>query len=108
MSIQNVGMKAYSEALTNFANAGKKTGESSFSEEKTTTSFMDTVEASVKKVNDMQQEKAVMVESFASGEQQNVHELMITLQKASVAMNLTSAVRNKVLAAYNEISKMQF
>lgn len=108
MSIQNVGMKAYSDALMNFANAGKKTEQSGLTEEKNTTSFIETVEKSVQKVNDMQQEKSVMVESFASGEQQNVHELMITLQKASVAMNLTSAVRNKVLAAYNEISKMQF
>lgn len=108
MSIQNVGMKAYSEALNNFATGNKKVQQSTASEEKPSTSFMETVEASVNKVNDMQQEKAVMVESFASGEQQNVHELMITLQKASVAMNLTSAVRNKVLSAYNEISKMQF
>ncbi|SIO39793.1 flagellar hook-basal body complex protein FliE [Halodesulfovibrio marinisediminis] len=108
MSIQSVGMKAYSEALSSFASGNKKVQQSTASEEKTTTSFMETVEASVKKVNDMQQEKSGMIESFASGEQQNVHELMITLQKASVAMNLTSAVRNKVLNAYNEISKMQF
>lgn len=108
MSIQNIGMKAYSEALNSFASGSKKVQQSTASEEKTTTSFIDTVEASVKKVNDMQQDKSVMIESFASGEQQNVHELMITLQKASVAMNLTSAVRNKVLNAYNEISKMQF
>ena len=108
MSIQNVGMKAYSEALNNFVSAGKKTQKSPVSEEKTATSFMETIESSVKKVNDLQESKAGMIESFASGEQQNVHELMISLQKASVAMNLTSAVRNKVLTAYKEISKMQF
>ncbi|OBQ51847.1 flagellar hook-basal body complex protein FliE [Halodesulfovibrio spirochaetisodalis] len=108
MSIQNVGMKAYSEALKSFASGTHKVQKSAASEEKVTSSFMETVEASVKKVNEMQQNKAAMVESFASGEQQNVHELMISLQKASVAMNLTSAVRNKVLNAYNEISKMQF
>ena len=108
MSIQNIGMKAYSEALNNFVSAGKKTQKSPVSEEKTAISFMETVENSVKQVNHLQENKANMVKSFASGEQQNVHELMISLQKASVAMNLTSAVRNKVLHAYNEISKMQF
>ncbi|MEE0814347.1 MAG: flagellar hook-basal body complex protein FliE, partial [Desulfovibrio fairfieldensis] len=35
-------------------------------------------------------------------------ELMITMQKSSLAMKLTSAVRGKVLEAYKEISKMQF
>ncbi len=49
-----------------------------------------------------------MITSFASGETQNVHELMISMQKASLAVNLTSAVRNKVLEAYRELSKLQF
>jgi flagellar hook-basal body complex protein FliE len=62
----------------------------------------------LQKVNDLQTEKTSAVESFASGENQNVHELMISLQKAGLAMNLTSAVRNKVMEAYRELSKMQF
>ena len=33
---------------------------------------------------------------------------MITMQKSSMAMKLTSAVRGKVLEAYKEISRMQF
>ena len=45
---------------------------------------------------------------FASGRNQNVHELMITMQKSSLAMKLTTAVRGKVLEAYKELSKMQF
>ena len=49
-----------------------------------------------------------MIQSFASGETQNVHELMITMQKAGLAVNLTAAVRNKVLEAYRELSKLQF
>ena len=56
----------------------------------------------------MQQEKNQMIQSFASGENQNVHELMISMQKAGLAMNLTAAVRNKVMEAYRELSRMQF
>jgi Flagellar hook-basal body protein len=56
----------------------------------------------------MQTEKNAMIASFASGETPNVHELMISLQKASLAMKMTSAVRNKVLEAYKELSKIQF
>ncbi|HCR11826.1 flagellar hook-basal body complex protein FliE [Solidesulfovibrio sp.] len=63
---------------------------------------------SLKTVNDMQNQKSDMVESFASGQTQNVHELMINLQKAGLAMQMTTAVRGKVLEAYKELVKMQF
>lgn len=67
-----------------------------------------TVTDSLKKVNDLQAEKNMMIEEFASGRTQNVHELMISLQKAGLAMRMTSAVRNKVMQAYRELAQMQF
>ena len=63
---------------------------------------------SLKTVNDMQNQKSDMVESFASGQTQNVHELMINLQKAGLAMQMTTAVRGKVIEAYRELVKIQF
>jgi flagellar hook-basal body complex protein FliE len=33
---------------------------------------------------------------------------MVTLQKASLAMSMTSAVRNKVMEAYKELSRTGF
>ncbi len=71
-------------------------------------SLSETVTSSLGKVNDLQQEKSDMVKAFAAGEKQNVHELMISLQKAGMAVSLTSAVRNKVLDSYKELSKMHF
>ena len=71
-------------------------------------SFGDTIKGSLNKVNALQSAKAQAIDDFASGRSQNVHELMITMQKSSLAMKLTSAVRGKVLEAYKEISKMQF
>nr|WP_302736791.1 flagellar hook-basal body complex protein FliE [uncultured Desulfovibrio sp.] len=71
-------------------------------------SFGDTIKSSLNKVNELQSAKAQAIDDFASGRSQNVHELMITMQKSSLAMKLTSAVRGKVLEAYKEISKMQF
>ena len=71
-------------------------------------SFADTLRVSLGKVNDLQSVKDTMVESFASGETQNVHELMISLQKAGLAVNMTAAVRNKVLEAYKELTRLQF
>ncbi len=71
-------------------------------------SFANTIKNSLNKVNELQSAKFQAIDDFASGRTQNVHELMNTMQKSSLAMKLTSAVRGKVLEAYKEISKMQF
>lgn len=70
--------------------------------------FVDTLTSSLNKVNELDKAKATAIDDFASGRSQNVHELMITMQKSSLAMKMTSAVRSKVLEAYKEISRMQF
>ena len=112
MAIQAIGMKAYTQALNNFTKAEKNfAGQAANNLQEPSapkTSFEDTLNSSLGKVNDLQTEKNAMIASFASGETPNVHELMISLQKASLAMKMTSAVRNKVLEAYKELSKIQF
>ena len=45
--------------------------------------------------------------SFALGETDNTHDLTISLQKASTALQYTIAVRDKFLEAYKEIMNMQ-
>lgn len=70
--------------------------------------FGEMLTNSLKKVNDMQNSKNDMVQAFAAGKTENVHELMINLQKASMAMQMTTAVRGKLLEAYKELVKMQF
>lgn len=112
MSIQVNGLKAYSNAMANFNKAQKNFEEKADSSAEThsgaSESFAATLKDSLKNVNEMQSTKNQMIRAFASGETQNVHELMITLQKAGLAVNLTSAVRNKVLEAYKELSRIQF
>ncbi|MCM0753775.1 flagellar hook-basal body complex protein FliE [Desulfovibrio aminophilus] len=70
--------------------------------------FLDALQNSLKEVNEMQSEKDAQITSFAAGKSENVHELMISLQKAGVAMSMTSAVRNKVLNAYQELMRISF
>jgi len=72
------------------------------------TNFMDSLKKSVSEVNAEQIKKDQMVASFTTGENQNVHELMIQLQKAGLAMSMTSTVRNKVMDIYKELAKMPF
>ncbi|MBQ3889787.1 MAG: flagellar hook-basal body complex protein FliE [Lachnospiraceae bacterium] len=45
--------------------------------------------------------------SFAMGETESTHDLMIALQKASTALQYTVAVRDKFMEAYKEIMNMQ-
>jgi len=70
--------------------------------------FTETLNESLHGVNDMQIGKKQMIEEFASGKSQNVHELMITMQKASLAMQMTGAVRSKIMQSYQEIMRMPF
>lgn len=109
MSIQAVGLQAYATALKNFnkAEAGIKARTAAESQE-VAPSFSSTLNKSLETVNDLQAQKKQMITSFASGETQNVHELMISLQKAGLAMNMTAAVRNKVIEAYRELTRLQF
>ncbi len=111
MAIQSIGLRAYTQALNNFQKAERQATGNAFSTQatpRTENSFSATLEDSLSKVNDLQSEKKSMITSFASGETQNVHELMISLQKAGLAMSMTSAVRNKVMEAYKELSHLQF
>lgn len=109
MSIQAVGLKAYANALNNFVKAEQKmqTGKTAPAKEEGG-SFSEMLTTSLEKVNTLQGDRSNMIQAFASGETQNVHELMIAIQKAGLAMNMTAAVRNKVMEAYKELSRMQF
>jgi flagellar hook-basal body complex protein FliE len=107
MAISPVALKTYASV----ADIGRELGGDAARKaaaEQGKSSFTDQLRDSLSKVNEMQQQKDAMITSFASGENQNVHELMISLQKAGMAMSLTSAVRNKVLEAYRELMKMPF
>ena len=45
---------------------------------------------------------------FATGESDNLHDLMIAQQKAAVSLQYTVAVKNAAVQAYNTIMNMQF
>lgn len=115
MAIRNVAMNAYQNAQFADEIRRKAASKNMFDEARMDKaqkaqkgSFAETMRGSLKQVNDLQAQKADMIEEFASGEKQNVHELMISLQKAGLAMRMTSAVRNKVMEAYKELSRMSF
>ena len=47
-----------------------------------------------------------MTEKLINGGNVDLHEVMITSQKASITLNATMEVRNKAIEAYQEIMRM--
>ena len=108
MAIPPLALSAYQNAMGQSQGITAKVSRSLLKPAAPSEGFGQTLTDSIKHVNDMQNQKNDMVESFASGKTENVHELMINLQKASTAMQMTTAVRSKVIDAYRELVKIQF
>lgn len=58
-------------------------------------------------LNDQQIAVDQLNQSFVKGELSDVHQLTIASEKASIGLELTVQVRNKILEAYQEIMRMQ-
>ncbi|MFW6415448.1 MAG: flagellar hook-basal body complex protein FliE [Thermodesulfobacteriota bacterium] len=106
MSIQSIGLERYANALNNQYNIGERNPQTEQTQE-SAQSFSETLQDSLSKVNEMQLQSGEKVKEFASGESQNVHELMISLQKAGTAMQMTTAARSKAMEAYKSIINLR-
>jgi flagellar hook-basal body complex protein FliE len=69
--------------------------------------FTDILKTSLGEVNRLQLETDNAIQSLITGEENNVHEVMVAMEKASLSLELLVQVRNKVIAAYEEIKRMQ-
>lgn len=70
-------------------------------------SFADTLKEAVNSVNTIQKQADVKAQELAVGKSQDVADVMITAEKADIALKLMVQVRNKIIEAYQEIMKMQ-
>ena len=48
-----------------------------------------------------------LAESFAAGEDVEIHDVMIAMQETQIAFDLATQVRNKAVEAYQEILRLQ-
>ncbi|MDF0666374.1 MAG: flagellar hook-basal body complex protein FliE [Nitrospira sp.] len=69
--------------------------------------FVDTLKSAIGKVNDTQLEAGRAVEALMTGDTQDIHRTMVALQQADVSFQLMMQIRNKLVAAYEEIQRMQ-
>jgi len=109
MVVKSVAINAYQNAMGMRAKSVEdKVAKSLSKAPAPVKGFSDTLTESLKGVNQLETEKKKMIEEFASGKAQNVHELMITMQKAGLAMQMTGAVRGKIMQSYQELMRMPF
>jgi flagellar hook-basal body complex protein FliE len=70
--------------------------------------FGATLKNAISQVNDLSDVSDQKVGDLVQGGQGDVHNVMIAVEKADIAFQLMMQVRNKIVNAYQEVSKLQF
>ena len=70
-------------------------------------SFKDTVKSFLGDVNDKVQTSDALSRDLATGKTNDVNKVVTSVEEANLAMQFTLAIRNKLLEAYQEVSRMQ-
>ncbi len=69
--------------------------------------FSDVLSSAIEKVNDLQYDALNKDLLLSNGSVDQLHDVMLSSVKADLALELTVAVRDKALEAYQEIMRMQ-
>lgn len=70
--------------------------------------FAQVLQNSIAQVNQTQQQAEAMAANFAAGDSTaNLHEVMLSLQKANISFQEMVQVRNKLVTAYHDVMNMQ-
>lgn len=70
--------------------------------------FMETLRGAMDQTKELQGTADVKVAGLLDGTGMDVHSAMIAVEQADLSFQLMMQVRNKIVAAYQEISRMQF
>ena len=70
--------------------------------------FAGTLGSAIAKVNELQSSAEQKVTGLLAGDGQDIHTAALSVERASLGFDLMLQVRNKVVGAYQEISKLQF
>jgi flagellar hook-basal body complex protein FliE len=69
--------------------------------------FSDTLGEFIGDVNSLQLDPKEKSEAFIKGEPVDIHDVMISAEKAKTSFELLMELRNKALELYKEVSRMQ-
>lgn len=70
--------------------------------------FVETLRGAIDQAEQLQGSADEKVSALLEGNGMDVHNAMIAVEKADLSFQLMMQVRNKIVAAYQEISRMQF
>ena len=70
--------------------------------------FSDVLKKAVDQVEGLHSSAQQQAASLLQGGSADVHNVMVAVEKADLAFQLMMQVRNKIVNAYQEISKLQF
>ena len=110
--MQTAGISSFSPAMTT---AGGPAGPGSLGSGSAGTGasgaaapFGDLLKSAVSGIDGLEQQASTAVEGLLRGTGVDVHDAMIATQKADMSFELALAVRNKAVAAYQQVMGMQF
>jgi len=69
--------------------------------------FGDYLKEAVNSTNDAIVKAENISNQFAAGNIDDIHQVLVEVEKADIALQFTLQVRNKMMDAYNEIMRMQ-
>ena len=70
-------------------------------------SFGDVLKNSLMEVIDLQTTAGKKTQDLVTGDIQDIHEVMIAVEEAGIAFNMTMQVRNQIIKAFDELMRMQ-
>ena len=71
-------------------------------------SFSAALDDGIQNVNNLQRASNDATEYFASGGNIDIHSVLIASQKAKMGLEMSTQLRNKMISAYKEITRMSF
>ncbi|ACQ52237.1 flagellar hook-basal body complex protein FliE [Clostridium botulinum] len=94
-------IKVFDNFEKNFINKNEKT------ENTESVSFSEILKDKLDGVNAKQVKADNSTEAFIKGDEVDIHNVMLNAEEAKMSMELAVQVRNKLVEAYQELSRMQ-
>lgn len=70
-------------------------------------SFAEILRNKFEQVNQLQKESDNLTQNLLVGDVEHLHQVTVAAEQAALALQLTVQIRNKLVEAYQEISRMQ-
>lgn len=101
------GLSAMHQLMTHQIQSQQTLGKSTSVQHQKNTGFAELFANQVKETNQLQHKADLELQRFMVGESENIHDVMIAMEEATIALELTTQVRNKLVDSYQELKNMQ-